>query len=141
MAKKIIVEISGLQEYEGQEQDNVELVTSGTLDRDDDGVSIVYEENEMSGMGSTTTTVKIEQDKTSIIRFGQTRSHMIFEEGQKHLSYYDTPFGSLTVGITTHSIQRRLGPLGGELSIFYSMEINNSLAGENSFCLKYRFAK
>ncbi len=137
MKKDVIIEITGLQDYEGQDPDNVELVTSGTFEEKSDGLYLTYEESELTGMNSTTTTLKIEPERVTIMRFGQTRSHMIFESGQKHLSHYDTPFGSFTVGICTHSINKKFTESGGKIEIHYSMDINNTLAGENSFSLKF----
>lgn len=140
MEKDIIIEITGMQDYEGQDPDNVELVTSGKFAEKSDGIYITYEESELTGMDSTTTTLKIEPERVTIMRFGQTRSHMIFEIGQKHLSHYDTPFGSFTIGICTHSVDKKITATGGKIEIHYSMEINNALAGENSFSLKFRNA-
>ncbi len=141
MEKEIIIAINGLQSYEGQEPDSVELVTSGTLSQDGEVVTITYEESELTGMESTTTTMKIEPECVTIMRFGQTRSHMVFQEGQKHLSYYDTPYGSLTVGVKTNRIIKKLGEHSGRIEIYYAMEINSALAGENSFCLKFHDAQ
>ena len=140
MKKEVIITISGMQNYEGQEPDSVELVTSGTFEETPEGICLTYDETELTGMGSTTTTVKIEDDKVSIIRFGDASSHMIFQEEQKHISYYDMGFGAFTIGINTRRISRNFKKHEGSLEIEYCMEINNSMAGENSFCLTYRDA-
>lgn len=141
MEKEIIIAINGSQNYEDQEPDSVELVTSGTFSQDGDTITVTYEESELTGMESTTTTMTIEPDCITIMRFGQTRSHMVFQEGQKHLSYYDTPYGSLTVGIKTKKIIKKIGETIGKIEIYYAMEINNTLAGENSFCMKFHDAQ
>ena len=140
MKKEVIITISGMQNYEGQDPDNVELVTSGTYEERDDGTYLIYDETELTGMGSTTTTVKVEEDKVSIIRFGDTSTHMVFQEGQKHISYYDMGFGAFTIGINTRRIARNFNQSGGTLEIEYCMEINNAMAGENSFFLTFRDA-
>lgn len=140
MKKEVIITISGMQNYEGQDPDNVELVTSGTYEERDDGTYLIYDETELTGMGSTTTTVKVEDDKVSIIRFGDTSTHMVFQEGQKHISYYDMGFGAFTIGINTRRIARNFNQGGGTLEIEYCMEINNAMAGENSFFLTFRDA-
>ena len=140
MEKDIIIEVCGLQNYDDQEPDGVELVTEGTYAEKDDGIYISYEESEMTGMECTTTTMKIEDERVSIVRAGAVRSHMVFEEGQKHLSYYDTPYGSLTIGVRARSISKKITPVGGTVEISYTMEINSALAGENSFRFKFRNA-
>ena len=58
---------------------------------------------------------------------------MIFEEGQKHFSLYETPFGGLMLGVNTHRAKARIGEGGGSLSIRYALEADSQLIGENAF--------
>lgn len=141
MKKDVIITIRGLQSYEDQDDDSVELVTNGHFYKKDDNYYITYKESELTGLGSTTTTVKIENERVSVIRFGDTRTHMIFEQGEKHISYYDTGAGALTIGISTRRIRKRFTPQGMRLTIDYAMEINNSLTGENAFDITVREAQ
>ena len=140
MKKGVIITIRGLQSYEDQDDDSVELVTNGLFYEKDGNFYITYKESELTGLGSTTTTVKIEPSRVSVIRFGDTRSHMIFEQGEKHVSYYDTGVGALTIGISTRRIRNHITPQGGRLTIDYAMEINNSMTGENAFDITVRDA-
>ena len=140
MTKDIIIEISGAQNYEDQEPDSVALVTTGKFKEVENGAIITYEESIMEGMAPTLSTVDIDGDVITVSRTGQTRSHMVFQLGQKHLSYYDTPYGSLTVGVSTKRIEKRISETDGEILIEYAMEINSALVGENSLCMKFRNA-
>lgn len=141
MKKDVIITIKGLQNFEEAEDDgNVELVTSGSFYEKNGNYYIKYKESELTGLGNTTTTVKVEKNKVTVIRFGELETHMIFEEGQKHISYYDMGFGSLTVGISTRKIDKTLSEAGGKLKIDYSMEINNAVAGENALYMNIRTA-
>lgn len=133
MKKEVLIAIKGLQSYEDQDDDCVELVTHGNFYKKGEDYYITYDESEITGLGKTSTTVKVEPNRVTIIRFGETRSHMIFEEGEKHVSYYDMGAGSLTIGISTKKLRARLNDNGGRLVINYTMEINNSMTGENSF--------
>ena len=58
---------------------------------------------------------------------------MVFQEGQKHLSVYETPYGSLMLGVNTHRAKANLGAEGGSLSIRYRLEVDSQPVGENSF--------
>ncbi len=133
MKKDVLITIKGLQNYEDQDEDTIELVTNGTYYKKDEDYYIVYKESEITGLGSTTTTVKIEPNRVTVIRFGDTQSHMIFEEGEKHISYYDTGVGALTIGISTRQIRKTISEYSATLMIDYTMEINNSQVGENAF--------
>ena len=43
-------------------------------------------------------------------------SEMIFQEGQKHFSLYETPYGGLMLGVNTHRAKADFGEDGGNLS-------------------------
>ena len=141
MKKDVIITIKGLQAFEDTDNDSVELVTSGRFYEKNGNYYISYKESELTGLGNTTTTVKVEKNKVTVIRFGDLETHMIFEEGKKHISYYDMGFGALTVGISTKSIDKSLSDLGGQMKIDYAMEINNAVAGESALCMDIRAAE
>ena len=140
MKKDVIITIKGLQSFEDTDNDSVELVTSGRFYEKNGTFYLSYKESELTGLGNTTTTVKIEPSKVTVIRFGDLETHMIFEEGKKHISYYDMGFGALTVGISTKSIDKSFSDLGGRMKIDYAMEINNAVAGESALCMDIREA-
>ncbi len=141
MKKDVIITIKGLQTFEDADNDSVELVTSGRFYEKNGNYYISYKESELTGLGNTTTTVKVEKNKVTVMRFGDLETHMIFEEGKKHISYYDMGFGALTVGISTKSINKSLSDLGGQMKIDYAMEINNAVAGESALCMNIRTAE
>lgn len=138
MKKDVIITIRGLQNFEDADNDSIELVTSGRFYEKGGSYYVSYKESELTGLGDTTTTVKIEDDKVTVMRFGELQTHMIFEEGQKHISYYDMGFGALTVGVSTKSIDKKLGESGGSMKIDYAMEINNAVAGESALFMDIR---
>ena len=135
MKKDVIITIKGLQTYDESGNDSIELVTSGRYYEKNGTYYVSYKESELTGLGETTTTLKIEKSKVTVIRFGELETHMVFEAGQKHISYYDMGFGSLTVGVSTRSIDKQFTDVGGRLRIDYAMEINNAVAGENALCM------
>ena len=138
MKQKVLVTVRGMQDYEDADAESIELTTAGTLYEMGAAYYLLYEEADGAGLGKTKTTVKFEPDRVSVIRSGESTSHLVFEEGKKHISYYDMGFGSLCVGVSTHSLSKNIGMGGGEATICYSMEINNSLAGENQLSITVR---
>ncbi len=138
MKKDVIITIKGLQNFEDEDRDSVELVTSGRYYEKGGNYYVSYKESELTGLGDTTTTLKIEDKKVTVMRFGEMQTHMVFEEGQKHISYYDMGFGGLTIGVSTKSIRKNLSDAGGKMKIDYAMEINNAVTGENAFYIDIR---
>ena len=106
MDNNVIISIKGMQSLDGAENETVELVTEGTLIRDGDGeYTISYQESEVTGMEGTLTTFQIERGRVTLLRIGEFNSQMVFEEGRRHLSMYDTPYGALSVGINTRKMR------------------------------------
>lgn len=138
MKQDVIITVHGLQDYEDADADCIELTTGGTMYQKDSAIYVTYEEADTAGLGKTKTTMKFEESRVSIIRFGDSNSHLVFEEGQKHVSYYDMGFASLSMGVHTHSLKKEMGEHGGHACIRYSMEINNALAGENEINITVR---
>ena len=138
MKRTVLVTVRGMQDYEDADAESIELTTSGTLYEKGTAYYLLYEEANETGLGKTKTTVKFEPDRVSVIRSGESNSHLVFEERKKHISYYDMGFGSLCVGVSTHALKKEIGPGGGFAEIRYSMEINNALAGENKLSITVR---
>ena len=125
MEENVIISIKGSQLYEGQDPDVTELVTAGTLRREQEGYTIAYQETELTGLEGTTTKLRIEGPRVTLLRQGSVNSQMIFEVGRKHLSMYETPYGALAVGIETRRLKNTVDEAGGDLEIDYAIEIGH----------------
>lgn len=134
MTDNVIISIKGTQVSAEGGPDEMELVTAGVLNREGEGrYTISYEESELTGLEGTTTVVRVDGPRVTLLREGSINSQMVFEEGQRHLSMYETPYGSLSVGILTRRMRSTLGEAGGDLEIDYAIEIDHLLAGQNIF--------
>ena len=139
MTDNVIISIKGRQLYAENSPDEVELVTSGTLKRDGAGGYIVsYAETELTGLEGTTTRLHVDGGRVTLLREGSINSQMVFEEGRRHLSMYETPYGALSIGVNTRRMRSTLGEAGGDLEIDYAIEIDNLLAGQNLFRMNVR---
>lgn len=139
MNKDVIISVKGNQHYEN-DNDCIELITHGKYYKNGDEFIVTYNETEMTGMEGTTTKLTVKNDVVTLMRFGENNSQLVFQKGQKHLGYYETPYGAFTVGIKSSSLKIDLDENGGEIKALYSLEIDNQRAGENDFCLKIREA-
>ncbi len=141
MEKDVIISIQGKQLYEGSEQDSMELVTEGKLVQGDDYLRLSYEESELTGMVGTTTLFQVEPSRITLLRIGSVSSEMVFEQGKRHTSLYNTPYGSMEVGIKARKLNSSLTMQGGKLEIDYDIEIDHRLAGQNLFRIDVREAE
>ncbi len=134
MKKDVIISINSAPRYEDdQNPEKIELITDGKFYRKNGIYYIIYQESSLTGMEGVTTTLKVEATKVTLIRNGDYSSQMIFECGEKHVGLYHVAGGSLTVSVNASNMRNTLTDDGGELEISYSIEVNNSLAGENIF--------
>ena len=129
----VMISVRGEQYFDDVDPNATELMTEGTLEQTEDGFLLSYQETELTGMEGTLTTFRIAPDRITLLREGTINSEMIFEEGQKHFSLYETPFGGLMLGVNTHRAKARIGEGGGSLSIRYALEADSQLIGENAF--------
>lgn len=134
MTDNVIISIKGKQLYAEGGPDEVELVTAGTLKRDGSGgYTVSYQESELTGLEGTTTRLHIGKGRATLLREGSVNSQMVFEEGRRHLSMYETPYGALSIGVSTKRMRSTLGESGGDVEIDYAIEIDNLIAGQNLF--------
>ena len=138
----VIISIKGTQSYEQQEDDVIELVTEGRLEREDEGhFTLSYQESEVTGLEGTRTTFQIEPERITLMRLGGVNSEMVFELGRRHLSMYDTPYGALAMGVNTRELSAALDEQGGQIRIVYDIELDHALAGRNTFDIQIRQAR
>ncbi len=134
MSENVIISIKGRQLFDGQEPDTMELVTAGTLERDTDGgYTLSYQESELTGLEGTQTVFHIRDNQVTLTREGEVNSMMVFEEGRRHFSMYETPYGALSVGVNTRRMRANLNPAGGDIEIDYAIEVDHAVTGQNLF--------
>jgi len=138
MEKTVVISVKGMQKYENMDPDVIELVTEGKLARKGDTYTLVYEESEVTGMEGTVTTILVEGERVTIMRLGQFSTQMVFQEGRRHLSMYNTPYGTMQVGVHTAHLLAELTDDGGDIEIDYAIEVDHAMAGRNIFSIRVR---
>lgn len=142
MENNVIISIQGKQSFEAQDDDTIELVTEGCLEPDgDDGYTLSYQESELTGLEGTLTTFQIERDRVTLLRVGEVNSQMVFQEGRRHLSMYNTPYGAMAIGVNTRHLLAELTDQGGDIEIDYAIEVDHAIAGRNIFQIKVKEAE
>ena len=141
MEKDVIISIKGGQRYENADPDTMELVTAGRLEREGNSYTLSYQESELTGLEGTLTTFQIEPERITLMRVGEFNSQMVFQEGRRHMSMYNTPYGAMTIGVNTRHLLAELDDQGGEIEIDYAIEIDHSVAGRNTFQINVKEAE
>ena len=138
MKKDVYISIKGSQDY-GNDEDGMELTTAGKYYDKDGKLYLTYMEGDFSGMEKCTTTLKISPEGTvTMMRHGQTNTHMIFEKGKCHMGHYETPYGDFTISVTANDVRVNLDENGGNIDIDYIMDINSIARSRNGISLTVR---
>lgn len=121
MKKKAIISV--LSSQPGIDE-NIEVVTPGSYYKKENDYYAVYDETEISGMEGTTTTLRINSDKLSLIRIGSTSTKMEFDKNKESLALYNTPYGTLELRIQTKSLDIDVNDTGADVYIKYNMSVS-----------------
>jgi len=128
----VIISIQGSQIIpDFGEPERVELITPGRLTREGGDYLLTYRESELTGLEGTTTTLRVEGPRVTLSRVGEVCSHMVFEQGRNHLSYYETGEGPLTVGVSACRVRSALTDEGGSIEVDYQIEMDQLFSGRN----------
>ena len=134
----VLLSIRGEQDFDGVDPDATELMTEGTMELSEEGLTLRYHESALTGMEGTVTTFTVEGPRVTLTRSGSVNSQMIFEEGRQHTSLYETPFGELSVDIQTSRLRHNLTERGGVMEIRYSIAVEHTVTGRNCFKIRVK---
>ena len=140
MEKNVVISIKGMQKYEDAPPDVIELVTQGRLERQGESYTLSYQESELTGLDGTLTTIQVDSDQVTLMRVGEFSTQMVFQEGRRHLSMYNTPYGAMAIGVNTRHLLAELSDRGGDIEIDYAIEVDHALAGRNIFRISVKEA-
>ena len=108
--------------------EHLEMLVEGRLHDDGSRFSISYRESELSGMEGSSTTVSFRKNEAGVIsmmRNGTVKTALIFEEGRRHLCYYQTPIMPFEVCVYTKRVENTLDA-DGQLILDYSVELRGA---------------
>ena len=128
MKKNVVITVRGLQRQVDDEEP-VEVISAGTYLRKDDTHYLSYEEADEDGK-ITKNRIKITPDSIEMTKQGGITTQMIFVKGQKQYACYATPFGELTLGMTTKRIKVTEENQQLFAALCYDLEVNGSHVSE-----------
>ena len=129
MKYDVMLTLKGVQHYEQQDPETIELVTEGILEQTQEGWSLSYDESELTGLAGVRTTFQVKPGCVTLNREGKLSSTMVFEEGVIHESLYRMEFGALLLTVCANKVRYDLSEKGGTIDLSYAIEIEQSAAG------------
>ena len=122
MKKEVVITVRGLQP-EVDAEEPIEVISAGTYMRKDRVHYLSYDEADETG-NITKNRIKITDNSIEMVKKGAVATQMLFLLGEKQYACYATPFGDLTLGISTKTISVAEEEAALTAKLCYGLEIN-----------------
>lgn len=132
MTKDVLVSIKGVQflGMEDEAEEPIEVLTVGNYYFRNGSHYVKYEEVFEGMEGVTANLVKIKSNAIEVRKTGVANVHMVFEEDKKNITYYDTPFGKIQMGIATTKIDVKESSDHLVIQVDYSLDMNDNYVAD-----------
>lgn len=130
MTEQVIVSIQGMQMMDDEAGASPELITTGTYSFENQIHQVVFEEQLSESEEITTDWLTFTEEKVELKKEGEVQTHMIFEKGKKNLSFYDTPYGSVSVEMTASEVEVTCKEDEISIILEYSLTMNEEPVAE-----------
>lgn len=124
MTKEVLISVKGLSTSPENESDTVEIISPGEYYFRNGKHYVMYEELLEGQTEMTKTVIKMADDFMEVTRKGPVAVHMMFERNKKNVTYYNTPVGSLLIGIEASKIDFTADEDEIVTKVLYSLEMN-----------------
>lgn len=139
MTKDVLIHISGLQFAPGAgEEEALETITPGEYYFRNGTHFLLYEECVEGFEKTIQNMVKFKSGYLELRKKGLIQVQMIFEEGKKNVTLYQTPFGEFEMGISTTRISMREIENRMEIHVEYALEINGDFLADCEIRMEVR---
>lgn len=131
MTQEVLLTISGLQSMEvmedrNEENEPIEVITPAKYYLKNGKHYILYEEPVEGMSGVIKNKIKITGDSSlEVMKSGITNSHMIFEKDKMNVSFYNTPYGQMQVGVHTRSMEVAVSEERISVEVEYGLDVND----------------
>ena len=131
MTKDVVVRVRGIQfvvsqDQRSEEAEPVEVFSMGEYYFRNGTHYIKYDEVMEGFTENTQNLIKIKNHSVELRKKGLTNVHMVFEEHKKNISYYQTPFGTMEMGIAATRVNLEQEEDEMNVHIEYALEVNES---------------
>ncbi len=124
MTKDVLVTIKGMQ-FDGESGDTIETLNFAQYYMKNDGHYVIYDEVTEGESQTTKNILKFKGKTFELTKRGLVNVHMIFEEGQKNMTNYTTPFGDILMGMDTRKVEvKEEAEDKIQVRVDYALEVN-----------------
>lgn len=139
MTKEVLITIRGLQFVsKDDDAEPVEVVTPGEYYFKNGNHYLLFDEITEGFKETTHNMMKFHDGHLEVRKKGLIDVNMLYELNKKTMSYYNTPFGVMHMGIATTSFYKKVTKDEIELKIDYALEMNESFVADCSIFINIK---
>lgn len=124
MTKEVLMSLKGLQLEDGDDGQELETITAADYYRKNGSHYVLYDEVTEGFEDITKNMIKFHDTGLEVTKKGLINVHMVFEENQKNMTSYITPYGNILVGIDTGSVLVEESENQIKVQVAYTLEAN-----------------
>ncbi len=129
--KKVLISLVSKQSDGDGSPETLEIATEGTFKQTPEGTYIEYDEPD-EGMGKSKSGILINTpEHITMTRSGDYNAQLVIEKGVRHNCLYETPYGSLIMGVFAREAEAVFTADGGKIKLSYTVDINSEFLSEN----------
>ncbi len=138
MKNNVIVKLKASQAYEGEEAEVIEYLTEGLLEKRPDGVRLFYNEPIEGIEGIENELVILNPESVTLTRTGEFNTHLLIEKGKRHSSVYETPYGSVIIGVFADEVSAVFSENTGKINLSYTVDSNLTVLSQNTVSIEVK---
>ena len=125
MEKDVLIHVKGLHMMDTPEGDEpIEIVVPGEYYFRNGSHYLRYEEMLDEQGDPTVNYIKISSKGMEVRKKGQVNTHMVFEQGKKNKTFYNTPYGTLQMGIAATGLELKESEDDIQMKVDYALDMN-----------------
>ncbi len=137
--KEILITMKS-QQFTAEDEESTKLITAGTLEEEENGsFTLSYEETEATGFsGSTTSVIVTPERMVTILRSGSATANLVIEPKKQNFSLYDTPFGTMSIGVLGKDVILEKDENKGLLEMNYQLQLGSNCLSDNRLEIRWK---
>ncbi len=138
MKKDVSISIKGMHFQSTEDGGNIETIWQGQYYIKNDVRYIIYDEPIEGTDETCKSMIKFDHSMLSLSKKGPVSTTMLFKIGEKNLTNYNTPFGSIVIGIDTKNISFTEFEDLVRIDVNYSLDVNYEFLSDCNIHIEIR---
>ena len=134
-SQKVVLSVSGT--VQGEEDESIRLMTTGVLSGGEPHWKLRYKETLPDGEMSQHITVSMDDGVVTMNRDGMFATAMVFEKGHRFEGSYNTPFGSIEMGVFPTRVHYHVYEGVGEVDLQYQLDLKGQFEAMHELSIRF----